>query len=277
MTNQAAPKPLRAPEGTPRLLRDLIHDRTGIFYEDHRLDLLCSKLEPLARERGCQSFLEYYYALKDNDPREWDRAWDALSVQEAYFWREISQVKALVDFIVPEWFRKHSTPLRIWSAACATGEEPYTLAIALAEAGFGSHPIEIAASDASPAALEKARTAIYRERAFRDLPFGLRQKYFTPADRGSRLSPEITSRVAFHRANLFQPGEIALLARAHVIFCRNVFIYFSAHTIRQTLAVMATKMPRGGHLFVGATESLLRLTADFELVEISGAMAYVRN
>jgi chemotaxis protein methyltransferase CheR len=82
--------------------------------------------------------------------------------------------------------------------------------------------------------------------------------------------------VTFKRANLLDPGEIAPLARVQAIFCRNVFIYFSRHAIRQTVAMIATKMAPGGHLFVGASESLLRVTTDFELQELGGALAYVR-
>jgi len=254
----------------------LIHDRTGLFFEDARLDLLLEKLEPMAQERGCKSFLDYYYALKDNEHEEWDKAWEALSVQETYFWREMAQIDALARHIVPEWFQKRTAPFRIWSAACCTGEEPYSIAMALVESGWGSHPIEIVASDASPNALQKATTAIYREKSFRTLPAVLRQKYFEPTPEGSRLSPEITRRVRFQRANLFEPGDVASLARAHAIFCRNVFIYFSPHAIRQTVAMMAAKMPSGGHLFVGAAESLLRATSDFELTEIADALAYQR-
>ena len=267
---------MRVPEGISRLLRDLIHNRTGLFFEDSRMGLLLEKLEPLAQRRGCHSFLEYYYALKDNDRGEWDLAWDALSVQETYFFREAPQINALTTIIVPAWFQKSALPFHIWSAACATGEEPYTIAIALAEAGLAGHPIDIVASDASPAALAKARSGIYRERSFRALPPGLREKYFQPVPEGWQLSPEIMGRVTFLRANLLEPGEIAPLARVQAVFCRNVFIYFSPHSIRVALAVMAVRMAPGGCLFVGASESLLRLTTDYELKEIGGALVYVR-
>jgi len=257
-------------------LRDLIHERTGLYFEDDRMDFLIEKLEPVAHSRAFSSFLEYYYALKDNVAGEWDRAWEALSVQETYFWREMSQVSALVDVIVPDWFRKSSLPFRIWCAACATGEEPFTIALALVEAGWGAHPIEITASDANQAALEKARSGVYREKSFRVLPPHLRLKYFKPVAEGWKVSEEIQQRVVFRRANLFEQGEIAPLARVQVIFCRNVFIYFSRHAIRQTVAMMAARMTPRSYLFVGASESLLRLTTDFELQEIGGALAYVR-
>jgi chemotaxis protein methyltransferase CheR len=234
------------------------------------------KLEPLAREGGHSSFLDYYYALKDNTAAAWEQTWEILSVQETYFWREMSQIDALTEIIIPGWFQKHSSPFRIWCAACATGEEPYSIAMALAEAGWGAHPIEIVASDASALALKKARTAVYRERAFRSLPPGLRLKYFELTPEGSRLKAEITSKIKYRLANLSDSADVAALARVQAIFCRNVFIYFSPHAIRQTVANMAAKMPGGGHLFVGAAESLLRMTSDFELKEIGKAFAYVR-
>jgi len=275
MRTEAAPKGVRVPEGVARLLRDLIHDRTGLFFEDTRMDGLLEKLEPLAHNRGCRSFLEYYYALKDGEA-EWQNAWEALSVQETYFWREMGQISALAQKIVPAWFGKSPAPFRIWSAACATGEEPFTIVMALLEAGFGSHPIEIVASDASPAALNKAEAGVYREKSFRTLPLELRLKYFQPVTGGWRLSEDVLRRVKFKRANLMEPGEVAPMARVQVIFCRNVFIYFSPHAIRQTVAMMASKIAVGGCLFVGASESLLRMTTDFELKEIAGAFAYVR-
>jgi chemotaxis protein methyltransferase CheR len=267
---------LRVPAGIDLLLRNLIHEQMGIFFEDSRTDLLLEKLEPLALSRSCHSFLDYYYLLKDNDLPEWDAAWSALSVHETYFWRELSQIQALAGIIAPEWFKKSKMPLRIWSAACASGEEPYTIAIALAEAGFGSHPVEIIGTDANPLALKKAAEGIYRERSFRSLPDHLRQKYFTAASEGSKILPAIAKKVSFRRANLVETGAVASLSRAHVIFCRNVFIYFSPHSIRQTVAIMASRMASGGNLFIGASESLLRMTTDFELKEIGSALVYQR-
>lgn len=267
---------LRIPEGVSPLLRDLIHDRTGIFFEDSRMDVLLEKLEPLAHARGCNSFLDYYYALKDNDHGEWDRAWDALSVQETYFYREMAQINVLVDQIIPQWFKHSALPFRIWSAACATGEEPYSIAIALAEKKLDHLPIKIFASDASPMALEKAQLGVYREKSFRTLSPELREKYFKPVPGGSKLSDDIMKRVSFSRVNLLELGEVSPAAHVHAILCRNVFIYFSKHSIRQTVAMMATKMSPGSHLFVGASETLLRLTTDFELKEIDNALVYVR-
>ena len=270
---------LAAPAGTALLLRDLVHEHTGLFFDSDRTGALLEKLEPLAKDRNCRSFLDYYYLLKleGEVTGEWQRVMEALSVQETYFWREMDQIRALVDILVPAWFAKRSDPLRIWSAACATGDEPFTIAIALQEAGwFARAPIEIVASDASVNALDKAKRGVYRERAFRNLPPHLRAKYFQAVPHGWSIAPELLVRVRFQRANLVIPAEIAPFATAPVIFCRNVFIYFSPDAIRRTVKCIAERMPGDGHLFVGASESLLRITKDFDLQEVGGAFVYRR-
>lgn len=271
--------PLSVPEGLPALLRDLIHEYTGIHFDTPRLDIMLEKLADLVRARDYTSYMEYYYLLKYEDRQriEWQRVIEVLSVQETYFWREMSQINALAHTLVPRWFASGRRPVRIWSAACATGEEPYTIAIALQEAGWGNHPIEIVASDASEAALEKARRGVYRERAFRSLPPHLRRKYFTAAGNGFQLAPDIMSKVRFHRANILEKREIAGLSSAPFVFCGNVFIYFSHDTIRRALYLFADGMPSGAHLFVGASESLLKLTDQFDLQEIQDAFVYVRR
>jgi chemotaxis protein methyltransferase CheR len=270
---------LSVPDGVPLLLRDLVHERTGLFFEAERTDALLEKLRDRALSCQCHSYLDYFYLLKyeEKGREEWLRVMDAFSVLETYFWREFSQIEALVRFVIPKWFSEHKSPLRIWSAACATGEEPYSLVIALLEAGFGDLPIEINASDASEAALARAQAGLYRDRSFRALSPELRQKYFAPVGDQWRLNASVMRRVKFHRANIVVPEEIADLAHSAVIFCRNVFIYFSPDSIRRTIAMFAKYMPDRGHLFVGSSESLLKLTSDFELQEIADAFVYVRK
>jgi chemotaxis protein methyltransferase CheR len=272
---------LGLPDGALALLRDLIHERTGLFYENGKGDLLADKLSPLVVERGFNSLLDYYYLLKYDAEAddEWRRVMDALSVQETYFGREVDQVRALVDVIVPQYFSTvRQTPLRIWSAACATGEEPLSIAMALDEKGwFERAPIEIYASDASEAAVKRARRGVYRERSFRSLAPQLRERYFSKVADGWRITPELHSRIRWSVANLMVESDVAWLATAPVIFCRNVFIYFSQDSIRKTATLFAHLMPRPGYLFVGASESLLRLTTDFDFQEISGAFVYVKT
>ena len=282
MTSPRAPGAtalISVPEPIPKLLRDLVHEKTGSFFETDRLDTMLDKLHPRVAETGSASYLDYYYLLKYDDKAdvEWRRVMDAFSVQETYFWREFDQIRALVDDVVPAWFRQTTQPLRIWSAACATGEEPYTIAMALQEAGWGNHPIEIEASDASEAALVKARAGVYRERSFRALPAELRAKYFQSSPEGDVLRRDIADRVNFRWANLVNPATYASIDRLRVIFCRNVFIYFSPEGITKVVGAFARQMPPDGQLFIGASESLLKLTNEFELEEIRGAFVYRRR
>lgn len=271
--------PISIPDGTPLLLRDLIHERTGLFFDTDRIDLMMEKLRERVSQRGCRSYLDYFYILKydENASEEWLRLMDVFSVQETYFWREYGQIAALVQHIIPAWFREQSQPLRIWSAACASGEEPYTLAIAIAEADLGHLPIEIHASDASEIALQRARAGLYRERSFRTLAPELRAKYFTRIGEGWQLDGAIMARVTFSRANLAAANEAIPLAGVSVIFCRNVFIYFSAESIRRTIQLFARHMREPAYLFVGSSESLLKLTDDFELNELGDAFVYKRK
>jgi chemotaxis protein methyltransferase CheR len=272
---------LALPDSTFAILRDLIHERTGLYYDNGKQDLLADKLSPRVLECGFNSFLDYYYMLRyDTDAQaEWERVMDLLSVQETYFWREADQIQALVDVIVPNYFAQgRPAPLRIWSAACATGEEPLSIAMALNEAGWlGRAAIEIYGSDASPSAIARAKAGVYRERSFRNLPAPLRARYFTATDAGWRIAPELHARIHWQVANLMAPAEVEHLARAAVIFCRNVFIYFSEEAIRKTVRLFAQYMPSPGYLFVGASESLLRLTNDFDLQEVGGAFVYVKK
>ena len=263
------------------LLRDLIHERTGLFYGNGKSDLLTDKLSPLVIERGFSSFLDYYYLLKYDAEAdsEWKRVVNALSVQETFFWREVDQIKAVADILVPQHFSApRAQPLKIWSAACATGEEPISIAMALNENGWLDRaPIEIHATDASSVAIERARRGVYRDRAFRSLPAELREKYFTEERGARRVAPELHTRIKWATANITNESDIALLATAPIIFCRNVFIYFSDDAIQKTVRQFAARMPAPGYLFTAASESLLRLTTTLQFQEIGGAFAYVKQ
>ena len=272
---------LALPEGTSGLIQNLINERTGMFFDNGKSDLLLDKLSPLVIERGFTSYLDYYYLLKyDAAARaEWQNVMNALSVQETYFWRETDQVRALVQTLVPQWrARDGSKTLRIWCAACATGEEPLTIAIALNEAGwFERAPIEIWASDASSKAIDRATAGIFRGRAFRNLPPDLRERYFEPEGAAWRIRSDIHSRISWRIANLMEEDQIATLAAADFIFCRNVFIYFSESAISKVVRSFSRFIRPPGYLFVGAAESLLRLTTDFNLTEIDDAFVYVKR
>ena len=264
------------------LLRDLIHERTGLLYAAERIDLLADRVAPRVLEQGFTTVLDYYYLLK-YDPRgeaEWPLLMDALSVPETYFWREIDQLHAIVDVVVPALVARYApTPLQIWSVPCASGEEPLSLAILLEEAGwFDRAAITIHASDASPAAIARARTGRYRQRAFRALPAWARDRYFNREGDEYVVRRSLHDRVtSWSVVNLRSAEETRSLATAPLILCRNLFIYFSPDAIREVVERFAAAMPNPAYLCVGASESLLTVTSRFELESINGAFVYVKR
>jgi chemotaxis protein methyltransferase CheR len=265
------------------LLRDLVHERTGLFYDNGRCETLSDRLGPLVLERGFRSFLDFYYLLKYDDREaagEWRRVVDALSVQETYFWREIDQIRGMACRLLPEVLRAAPhEPVRIWSAPCASGEEPLTIAMVLEELGwFARAPIEIHASDASPAALAKAEAARYRERSFRALPAELREKYFRGDQGVWRPIPSLLQRVrSWSLVNLMAREDVAPYASSPLIFCRNAFIYFSPKAVKQVVETFADYMPAPGFLFVGASESLLSVTDRFVLDDLDRSFVYAKR
>jgi chemotaxis protein methyltransferase CheR len=279
LIGDAVPIP-ELPVGAFLLLRDLIADRLGVWFDESKRDILQGKLADRLVETRLRSFLEYYYLLKYDAAAEaeWSALTNALSVQETYFWREMDHVRALVDVILPQFAAANPGPIRIWSAACATGEEPLTLAMALQEAGwFRRVSIDIAATDVSPAAIEKARRGVYRERSFRSLPSELKAKYFAPHEGGWKIDPALHRRVTWGLANLTNAEDVARYASSSFVFCRNVFIYFSTTTISGIVSQFAQRMPKPSYLFVGASESLLRLTKAFDLEQVANAFVYAKR
>lgn len=267
--------------GPMALLRALVRDRLGLHYADDRLDTLADRIAPLVADRGFGSFLDYFYFLKYDEASgaEWDRVMDTLSVGETYFWREVDQMQAVVRHVVPALARRSTGPIRIWSVPCASGEEPLTLAMLLdAEGWFERAPIEIYAGDASPAALDRARAGCYRERAFRSLPVALRDRYFQRCGDRWQIDPDLHGRVrTWQQVNLMDERDAAQIGSAPVVFCRNVFIYFSDDGVRRVVNAFADAMPVPGYLCVGASESLLRVSSRFELEEIDRAFVYVNR
>jgi chemotaxis protein methyltransferase CheR len=263
------------------LLRDIVHQQTGHFFEDARIDVLGERLAPLVVARGFRSFLDLYYLLRYDRAaaaEAWRDVLDALSVQETYFWREIDQIKAVAAHVVPI-VAEHYGAVRIWSAPCATGEEPLTIAMVLAEAGwFDRVRIEIHASDGSRQAIEKAKTGRYRARSFRALPEALKHTYFRDDGDAFVPVPELAARItSWNVANLLAPDEICGQVRSPIVFCRNAFIYFSAQAVKRVVDTFAAGMPRPSYLCVGASESLLSVTTEFVLEDVGGAFMYVKR
>ena len=263
------------------LLRDLIEEHAGVYFDDRKLTLLADKVSELVTALDLTSFLDYYYLLRydQNARRHWNTLMDQLAVPETYFWRQHEQFETLASIVAPAHFaRSPDRPLRIWSAACCTGEEPISILIALAEGGLlEPGRVEVVASDASCAMLERARRGLYRARSFRQLPESLREKYFCRVDEDSwRVQDRLASFISWRQANLANPEEWSDLAAADAVFCRNVFIYFSDDAIRRVAGALERHMPENGHLFLGASESLTRFGLGFRLAEVGHSFVYVK-
>lgn len=273
------PEPAGFSDTTFALLRDLVVQRTGVFYGDAKRELFADRITEAMAAGGVPSALDYYYRLKyDPDANTaWAELMDHLAVPETYFWRQPDQFVALVELLMPAYLQaRRRDPVRIWCAACCTGEEPLSIAMALAEGGwFERLPIEIRASDASPAMVARARRGVYGARSVRNLTEERRRRFFQPEGERWKVDPALHARVEWSVANLVDPAEAGPLARADVIFCRNVLIYFSDDAIRRVARLFADGMPASGHLFLGSSESLTRLTSDFVLQELGPAFVYV--
>ena len=270
---------LELPDDVFRLLRDAIYRRTGIWFGDSSKYLLQKRLSPRARELNFESFQKYFYFLQ-YDPRagaEFDEISDLVTTKETYFFREPSQLTAFVDEIVPDILsRKGVRKIRVWSAGCSTGEEPYSIAILLQESrAFERVGFDIFASDISQQVLVRARKGQYREAAFRATDPDIRDKYFSREEDGSwRIRDEIRNRVSFGRLNLYDEPRVSLLGYVDVIFCRNVIIYFDDSSKRMVINSFYNRLIDGGYLLLGHSESLISLSTQFKLQHLRNDMVY---
>ena len=269
---------LELPDDVFRLLRDAIYKRTGMWFADNSKYLLQKRLSPRARELNFDSFQKYFYFLQ-YDPRaesEFDQIYDLVTTNETYFFREPAQLTAFTEEIVPDILtRKPVKKVRIWSAGCSSGEEPYSLAILLAEAGwYGKAEFEIFASDINQQVLAKARKGTYRENAFRATDPTMREKYFTREAEAWRIRDEVRNRVSFGRLNLYDESRVSLLGHLDVVFCRNVIIYFDDASKRIVVTNFYNRLVEGGYLLLGHSESLISLSTQFKLRHLKHDMVY---
>jgi chemotaxis protein methyltransferase CheR len=260
-------------------LRDAIRSRFGIYYDDSKLFLLQSRLQTRLLKARCETFADYQRFLSTSPMREeeWDELASVLSNNETYFFRERAQLEVLAGEVLDEAIRMGGQ-LRVWSSACSTGEEPYTLAMMLLETRriVGSR-LTIRASDLSPRALERARTGFYRELSFRATPPEMVGKYFKPFQAGFFVNDEIKQMVEFFRINLLDERAVAGAGIHDAIFCRNVLIYFDKPTQKRVVEAFAQALRPGGYLFLGHAESIMRVTDLYEPVVTPKAIYYRRK
>jgi chemotaxis protein methyltransferase CheR len=263
-----------------RLLRELIQDHCGLWFRDESAYLLERRLWPRLQFHGHASFGEYYRHLRYDLGRraELETAVELLTTNETYFWREPQQLRAFAEEILPMLAQEKASErrLRIWSAGCSTGEEAYTIAIMLSRSGlFSGWDLGVLGSDISRRVLAVARAGTYGPRAFRSPESDLVKPWFTPAGDGKlTIRPAIRELVSFAQLNLLDGDALSVVGRMDAIFCRNVMIYFDLAARRRLTSSFHAKLRDGGFLLLGHSESLLNVTADYELVHLKNDLVY---
>jgi len=222
-----------------------------------------------AGERGVD--VPSYVALLDSDPSALQELLNRVTVQETAFFRDPVQFEVLVRDVLPTL----SEPFTIWSAGCANGQEPYSLAMVLEEANLDR--ARVFTTDISTRALDRARSGVYSDREIGGLSDDRLHRFLAPADGGHSIVGDLRSRVEFAHHNLVGPVPLFTPGTCPVVFCRNVLIYFSHDQVVALLDRIADLLPVGGWLFLGYSESLWQVTDRFELVRLGEAFVYRRT
>jgi chemotaxis protein methyltransferase CheR len=265
-----------------RLFTEFLRSRCGLHFDEDTRYLVEKRLIRRIIEADIGSVSSYLYELRNgsNADEEFSKIVDILTTNETYFFRERSQLSALVEEIIPKMLSQQSTsrrPISVWSAGCSSGEEPFSVVMMGMEAGLvPGRDFRVYASDISRGVLSKARRGVYREASFRETEDSMRQRYFAHKDGLARISDSVKRHVDFVHMNLLDESKIGLLSEMDVILCRNVIIYFDLDTKKRVMKTFYDKLRPGGYLLLGHSESLISVTADFELKHLSRDLVYRR-
>jgi len=266
-----------------RLLRDLVYEHCGLHFSQDSKYLLEKRLGKRLRHHGLDSFKDYYYLLRYNPDRDQEltEVIDALTTNETYFFREEFQLKTFIHDILPEIRQQKEKEgdrrLRIWSAGCSSGEEPYTIAMLLLDVPFlHDWKIDIIGTDISQKVLHLARKGIYGQTSFRSTNPADRRRFFTETEGKFRISDRVKNLVTISHLNLFDPLRVALLGKMDIVFCRNVIIYFDLAAKKRVIDTFYQRLKPGGFLLLGHSESLMNISNVFQLRHFTHDMVYQR-
>ena len=262
-------------------IRDLIYRRTGIFFEEKKLYFVKKRVLAHMEKLGFDDFDSYYRFLRfRDDGKAFQELINLLTTNETYFFREFDQLAVFAEECLPmvceEKEKRGVRRLRIWSAGCSTGEEPYTLAIILLEMidDLDRWDARIEATDIDTQALEKARRGVYGPRSVRNVPEEYFRKYFVRTPEGFAVKEEVKRLVRFSHLNLFDDQRMRQMKGFDFIFCRNVLIYFDEEARRRVVEHFYRALLPGGFIFLGHSESLARITTAFEMKRLGGMIVY---
>lgn len=261
--------------------RDLVHDKCGIYFEDKKQYFLKKRIEDRMKITNTKDAKDYYRLIK-YDPRgnEINAFIDSLTTNETYFFREKTQLSGFVKEILPLVLEEKQSgvfkKLKIWSAACSTGCEPYTLAILMNENidNIKAWSVQITGTDISNEVLKKCREGIYTERDVKDVPIDLKNKHFKNNDGKYELNQDIKSMVKFSNLNFMDKMMMRSLRDYDFIFCRNVLIYFTDDVRKKIVSMLYDSLKKGGYIFLGHADSMSRISAAFKLEKFKNTIAY---
>lgn len=267
-------------------LRDFIYAQCGIYVADNRKYLLENRLANRLKLLNLKNFGEYYHYLQydTNKKTELTKLFEVITTNETSFYRNPPQLKVFQENIlaevIAEMRKKGDKRLRIWSAGCSTGEEPYTLAIIVAEVLKGelaSWDVRITASDLSERVLEAARKGVYNEYTLRTTPKELLPRYFDKDGENFRIKPELKRLVSFGQLNLSDRVALKRVERSQLVFCRNVIIYFDDEMKKKVIGAFYDNLQPNGYMLIGHSESLHNITRSFKPIHYPGAIMYKKE
>jgi chemotaxis protein methyltransferase CheR len=266
-----------------RMFAELLRNHCGLHFGEETRFLLEKRVNHRMSQCSVNNYSAYHYELRNASHQDGELAQliDDVTTNETYFFRERGQLRALVGEIFPEVLMQRrdraNRPITVWSAGCASGEEPYSVVILAREVGMDPNSdLRVYASDISRRMLRKARQGMYRESSFRETETHLRDRYFEEKDGEWKVSDEVKRHVDFIHINLMDRSKIALLGAMDVILCRNVIIYFDTESKRKLIRTFEEKLRPGGHLLLGHSESLINLSTSLELRHLKNDLVYRR-
>lgn len=267
-------------------LRDLIYELSGIFLQDNRRFLVENRFSHRLTELKIDTYTDYIKYLKNGlkGKTEEMNMLELITTNETSFFRDNPQLTAFRNYtlkeLIEEGSKKGRREIKIWSAGCSSGEEPYTLSIILHETlkqDLKNWRVRITANDISSNVLAMAKKGVYTKYALRTTPKPIISKYFTELEGDLfEVKPEVKKLVNFGKINLNDDRSVKLVPKSNIVFCRNVIIYFDKEMKKKVLSGFYNNLVDGGHLYVGHSESLHLITKNFKPIQHSGAISYLK-
>lgn len=258
-------------EADYKTIQLFLNQSCGIVLSESKQYLVRNRLSSLLGKFEIRSFAELAAALQSSSPSSLklkNAVIDAMTTNETFWFRDEKHFIELRDRIFPELFSQKNGTLKVWSAACSSGQEPYSISISALEAMQKTNKnktVQIIGTDISETILEEAKKAVYSEMTLsRGIDLATQARYFQKNYDGYSLNEEVTRMVRFQQFNLLKP--FTALGRFDIIFCRNVLIYFSEPVKRDILSRMADNLEPGGYLFLSSTEAMPTGLTGFEAV-----------